>query len=175
MRQSTPSLGRDSELAYLKSSVSYGQTVSWSNGFQVEASHSRQIKQSSSPPSPSPIAPSVQRRSSFVQLPRACVWHVWERPSPFPEPLPNAFFGQPRSLHELMRTAFEFPFPFRMTCQKLPAQRRFHEVRWSTDLVPSLTTGRLRLNWSLSSPSYGIVTAPGLSNCRVATAAQSFE
>src|SRR5580700_5181761 len=60
----------------------------------------------SSLPSPAPIAPSVRRRSSFVQLPRACVCHVEEQPLLFPEPSPNVLFGQPRFSPELTRRAF---------------------------------------------------------------------
>ena len=110
------------------------------------------VKLSSSPPSPSPIEPSVQRRSSCGRLPRASVCREWEQPSRFPELSPNGPFGQLRCVPELMPTAFEFLFLFRMCCRKLRAQRRFREVPWSTDLVPSLTTGRLQLNWTFSFP-----------------------
>jgi len=113
---------------------------------------------SSSLLSPLPIAPSAQRRSSFVRLPRAYVWHVWEQQpyvvrQRFSEPLPNALFGQPQSSRELMRKVFFCLFPLRMSCRKLPAQRQFLEVLWSTVLVPSLTDALLPLNWPLSSPS----------------------
>ena len=107
-------------------------------------------KPSSFGPSPSPIWPFVQRRSSYVRPPRVSVCREWEQPSRFPEPSPKVLFGQPRSSPELISTAFEFLFLFRMCCRKLQAQRRFREVPWSTDLVPSLTTGRLPLNWTFS-------------------------
>lgn len=113
------------------------------------------VKPFSFRPSPVPIEPSLQRRSSFVQLQRACVCHVSEQPSPFSEPLPTVLFEQPQSSRELTRTAFEVLFLFRMTCQKRRARHQFHGVLWSTDLVPSLTTGRLRPNWSLSSTLVG--------------------
>ena len=105
----------------------------------------------------------MQPRSSVAQLPRVSVWHASEQPSPFPGPLPNAFFGQPRFAPELTRTAFAFLSPFRMLCRMRQAQHRFREVPWSDDPAPSLATGLLRLNWTLSSPSGGIVTVLGLS------------
>lgn len=115
-----------------------------------------------------PIDPFVQRRSSFVRLPRACVYHVSEQPSPIPEPLPNALFVQPRSLHELPRTTFEFLFPFHMSYRTQPAQRRFHEVPLPVDLVPSLTTGRLRPNCALSSPLVRHCNSAGVDgDCRL--------
>jgi len=57
------------------------------------------VKPSFSPPSPSPIAPSAQRRSSFAQPLRASVFPGWERPWIAGRPyfhgtLPNALFGR---------------------------------------------------------------------------------
>ena len=116
----------------------------------------------SSRPSPSPIAPFVQRRSSFVRLPKACASDESEQllPGPlcFPALLPNVFFGQLRSLPEPMRTVFGCLFLFHMRYRKLQAQHRFREVPLSIDLVPSLTTARLQLNWTLSFPSREIVS-----------------
>ena len=66
----------------------------------------REVKPFSFQLSPVPIAPFVRRRSSFVRLARACVYHVSEQPSPLPEPSPNVLFVQPRFAPELMRTAF---------------------------------------------------------------------
>ena len=72
---------------------------------------------------------------------------------PFPEPLTNAPFVQPRSAPAPTRRAFEYLFPFRMRCRKLQAQHQSREVPWSTDLVPSLEAARLQLNCPLISPS----------------------
>jgi hypothetical protein len=65
------------------------------------------IKPSSSPPSPSPIAPSAQRRSSSAQLPRVSVSlgseQLWIESSRLHLVciLPNALFGRLRSSPEL--------------------------------------------------------------------------
>ena len=115
---------------------------------------------SSFPPSPSPIAPFGQRRSSFVQLPRASGFSVSALPcSDHLRSLglsPNALFVQPRSAPELTPTAFGFLFPFRTICRMLRAQRRCDEVPRSTDLVPSLANGQLPPDWTLSSPRKGL-------------------
>jgi hypothetical protein len=108
-----------------------------------------------------PIGPFVQQRSSFARLQRASVCHAQEQPSLFPETSPNAPFGQRQSSPEPTRTTFEFLFPFRMFCRMRQAPPQFLEVRWPTYPVPSLTTGRLRLNWSLNSPSSKDCTAIG--------------
>lgn len=95
----------------------------------------------------------MQQRSSFARLQRASVCRAQEQPSLSPEPLPNAPFGQPRSSREPTRTAFEVLFSFRTLCRTRQAPHQFLEVQWLTYPVPSLTTGRLGINWSLNSPS----------------------
>jgi hypothetical protein len=100
-----------------------------------------------------PIEPFVQQRFSFARLQRTFVCHAQEQPWLFPEPLPNAPFGQPRSSREPTRTAFEVLFLFRMFCRMRQAPRQFLEFQWPTDRVPSLTTERLGINCSLNSPS----------------------
>ena len=115
------------------------------------------VKRFSSPTSPSPIAPSAQRRSSFAQMPRAFAFHELGRPySEHPHsfgPSPSALVGQLRSSPELTRTAFDCRFLSRMPGRKLRAQHLCLEVPWSTDLVLSLIDGPLPLDWTLSSPS----------------------
>jgi|SRR5579864_513365 len=54
----------------------FNHTILGSGGCAVN-----ELRRISSPPSPLPIAPSAQRRSSFVQLPTASAFPRWERPS----------------------------------------------------------------------------------------------
>ena len=95
----------------------------------------------SSPPSPVPISPFVQRRSSYGQLPTVSAFQSGQ-PSPFPGPLPNALFEQPRSAPELTRTVFEFLFAFHMRYRKLQAQHRCREdlVKRSCSFFNNRTT-----------------------------------
>jgi len=48
---------------------------------RMHALTAQKVRAFSSPPSPSPIAPFAQQRSSFVRQPRVSVSHEWERPS----------------------------------------------------------------------------------------------
>jgi hypothetical protein len=109
-------------------------------------------KPSSSQPSRSPIVPFAQRRSSFVQLPTSLASEPCQRLSSvlhsLPEPLPTVLFVQPPSAPEPTRTPSECQFPFHMLCQKPQAQHRFREAPSSTDLVPSLRTGRSQFHCS---------------------------
>jgi hypothetical protein len=82
-------------------------------------------KPSSSRPSPSPIAPSAQRRSSFAQLPRASAFfgseQLWIESSLLHLVciLPNALFGRLRSALERQRRAFGGRILSRMPRQTL--------------------------------------------------------
>ena len=118
----------------------------------------RTLRLSSWPPSPSPIAPSAQLRSSFAQQRRGSAYlgseNLWIASSRLQLfcILPNGLFGRLRSVTELTQRAFWCPF--HMPCRKLRVQRRCRAVPSLNDSAPSSTTGRLPLNWTLSSPSH---------------------
>src|SRR5205823_5496836 len=57
-----------------------------------------------------------------------------------------------------MPTVSSCLFHFHRPCRKLQAQRRSPEVPSSNDLALSLTDGLLQSDWTLSSPSRGIVS-----------------
>lgn len=120
---------------------------------------------SSFPTSLLPIEPFAPRRSSSGQMLTSCSFREKEQPSSvlhcFLETSPTVLSVQPRSAPELTQTVSWYLFRFRMPCQKLLRQRRRREAPWIDDFVPSLTDGRLRLNWTLSSPSRGIVSRFG--------------